>query len=440
MPATIVKVEKPSWADRCGLRAGDKIEAVDGRPVRDLIDFSLAVAEQQFVLTVVRGDKRRRLLIRRRPGEPTGIGFASAVFDGIRRCANKCLFCFVDQMPDGLRDSLYIKDDDYRLSFLQGSFITLTNLGREDWQRIERLRLSPLYVSVHASDDTVRRQLLGVNYRTPVLAGLRRLAGAGIGLHCQVVLCPGLNDRQCLSRTITDLLTLGDKLLSLAVVPVGLTRYSRSLDQLVPLTREYAAGIIAHCRQLREQLNPKRWPVYLADEFYLKAAVNLPDSSSYDGFPQWENGVGIARTFVEEWRSGRTDEQGLMVAHGRCDLTGSTGECYVLCGELAHDLVKCMLSGEFPRVRVRPVTNRFFGSTVNVSGLLTGADILQWAAEENIPDGSTLILPAVAVSRDNHGFVDGMDVTGLAERLKTTVVIADGAAALRGYLAGRDCN
>lgn len=427
---TISGVAAGSIAAELGLAPGDALVAVNGAPVKDIIDLSFALADEYVELLVARaGGGEELFAVEKDYDEDLGLQFESAVFDKVRPCANACVFCFVDQMPPGLRDSLYIKDDDYRLSFLYGNFITLTNLGSRDLARIRRLHLSPLYVSVHATDGDVRKAMLGNPRAGGIMKQLRDLTDSGIDLHTQVVLCPGLNDGAVLERTVADLYALAPAVLSLAVVPVGLTRHRAGRAPLRGFTPAEADAVIDAIAAWQERCRAETGStfVYLADEFYLAAGRPIPDYEHYDEFPQLENGVGIVRSFLREWADTAIPGTG-HAAPLRLD---------VVCGVSAAAILAPLLAGlALPglSVRIVSVTNAFFGPDVTVTGLLTGGDILA-ALQAAGPDRDGVIIPGVALRKGENIFLDGRGPDDLAAALGVPVRAAHFAADLKGLLA-----
>nr|WP_232199143.1 DUF512 domain-containing protein [Thermosinus carboxydivorans] len=412
----IARVLPNSIASELELVPGDRLLAVNGKPVQDIIDLSFALAEETVELLVEKANGEQELIeIEKDYNEDLGIEFESAVFDQVRRCANRCIFCFVDQMPPGMRGSLYVKDDDYRLSFLYGNFITLTNLGPRDLERIRRFHLSPLYVSVHATDGDVRQKMLGNKRAGQIMQQLRDLIDAGVELHTQVVLCPNINDGLILEKTIADLAELYPHVLSLAIVPVGLTRFREGCYPLKSFTADQAAAIIntVHHWQRRFQQQWGTAFVYLADEFYLAAGHPIPEYDLYGDFPQLENGVGIVRAFLAEWEKQTTDGAAYAEKH----------YIDVVCGVSAAKIIEPLLADlKIPNLytRVVAVENIFFGPSVTVTGLLTGQDIL--TALRRLPGPRTgVIIPGVALRKGEAVFLDDLTPDKLAQELGTAV-------------------
>jgi putative radical SAM enzyme (TIGR03279 family) len=362
-----------------------------------------------------------------------GLDFDSPTFDGMRRCHNQCEVCFVAQMPPGLRRSLYVRDDDYRYSLLYGSFITLTNLTAQDWERLAEQRLSPLYISVHATEPALRQRLLGRKDIPDILPQIDRLGALGIEIHTQVVLTPGLNDGAHLERTVAELGERYPTVQSIGVVPVGLTRYHRGrcrlytpgearamVRQIAPLQREYRA---------RHGLGL----VYLADEWYLLAKLGVPGDELYDGYPQIENGIGLVRQFLDESRS---------LSTGRTAL--SVSSCTLICGTLVAPVLRCaarrLAVPGGVRLDVVPAINRLFGETVTVSGLLGGEDVL--AALRGRDLGEMVFLPramfsAAADREDEVRTLDDLRLQDLGEHLRRPVVMAETMGEVWAQLVAR---
>jgi putative radical SAM enzyme (TIGR03279 family) len=422
-----------SLAERLGVQPGDELLAVNGRRVRDVIDVQFYGADDALELLVRRADQEEARLLRadRAYGEPLGLDFAHPTFDvDVRRCRNNCKFCFLAQNPRGLRQSLYVKDDDYRHSFLYGSFVTLTNLNDEDWTRLEEQRLSPLYVSVHATEGALRRRLLRRPDAPDVLAQLRRLHALGIQVHAQIVLVPGLNDGPHLARSLRDLAALAfEPVQSVGVVPVGLTRHHRG-----PF-RVYRPGEMARVLAAVEEWRARfrrhhgtGW-AYPSDEWYLALGREPPPAGDYDDFPQIENGIGTVRQTLDEWAAYRA-----RIRRGELHVTGQGGT--LVCGTLIAPLM-ARLMGELSaltdaQVRPRPVVNRFFGPTVTVSGLLTAQDVV--AALRERPPAGTVFLPEVMFDASGARTLDDWTPAGMARALDAPVVVVETPGAVVRHL------
>jgi len=413
----ITGVAAGSIADEFELQAGDRLLAVNGHELRDIIDYSYYTsAEEELLLEIARQDGEIwELEVEREAGEPLGLTFAPPRPAG---CRNNCIFCFVHQLPKGLRKPLYVKDEDYRLSFLNGNYVTLANLKPTELERIIQQRLSPLYISVHATNPELRRRLLGKEGIPPILEQLQALADARISLHTQVVLCPGINDGPELERTVNDLAALYPAVQSLAIVPLGLTRHRRNLPQLQPVDGDYARRFIAQwgprSRALTKRLGEAF--LFLADEFYLKAGLPFPNLCEYGDLPQIENGVGLVPLFLRE--SARALRSARLLGDFRVTVvTGVSSFPFV--GEF---LEKLSAKTGLAIVPVA-VENRLFGESVTVSGLVTGNDIV--AALEQKEIGSALLLPDVMLKEGEGVFLDDVSLEELGKKLGCRVMTFD---------------
>ena len=436
-PAAVIStVASGSLAAELGLEAGDRLLKINGQTVTDLIDYQLAESTEQLCLTVEKPDGRYwEIELQKEQDQGLGITFTSAVFDRIKTCCNQCLFCFVDQMPPGQRCSLYIKDDDYRLSFLQGSYITLTNLTTADWQRIQRLRLSPLYISVHATDPEVRSMLLGHKHAGNILAALERLTSWGCQIHAQAVLCPGLNDGEILEKTIADLGKFWPNLQSLAIVPVGLTKHRAKLPFLRKFYPEEAAAVLRTVHQAQSDFFSRHGSrlVFAADEFYLQAQADFPPLAVYEDLFQLENGVGLWPLFKTQFE---TELKALS-----SNYNGQPRSFTVVTGVDAARLweeLRRQLSRAAPALdlSILPVTNHFFGAEVTVTGLLTGRDILAALHEKQPAAETCLLLPRICLRQEEAVFLDGLTLDNFcaATHLPVRVLNINGAEVVRTLL------
>lgn len=414
-------VTPDSLADEMEIVAGDRLLAINGLALRDLIDYSyFSVSEEQLLLEVEKHDGEVwEIEIERHAGESLGLTFSAPA---PARCANNCLFCFVHQLPKGLRKPLYVKDEDYRLSFLNGNYVTLANLKRPALNRIIEQRLSPLYISVHTTDPDLREYLLGKTGVPPVLDQMRELAANRIIMHTQVVLCPGLNDGEQLQRTIDEMIELYPSVLSLAVVPLGLTAHRENLPQLTAVTSDYARDFISHWQPYAESIRKKlgRPFLFLADEFYLKADRPFPPIKAYGDFPQIENGVGMVPLFMKE----ATRLLRRIRPIGSFRVTVVTG---VSSYDFVNDFLVQLAKKTDVEIVPLAVENRLFGSSITVSGLISGNDIRAAVLGHDI--GVCLIIPDVMLKEGEGVFLDDVSLGDLEKRIGCRVVVFDSTPA-----------
>ncbi len=421
-------VKRHSLAESAGIQPGERLVSVNGTCVKDIIELSFCLNEEELDLEL-EGNyvHTRHLHISKLPDEDLGLEFSSAVFDRVRLCANNCRFCFVDQMIPGMRSTLYVRDDDYRLSFLYGNFITLTNMTEADYERILATHMSPLYVSVHCTEPERRCELMQNKRAGDILEKLQRLLAAGIEVHTQIVCCPGWNDGALLEQTFKDLYALYPGVLTMAVVPVGLTKHREGLPPLRIFTAAEAAQLIdavsAWQRSCRRATGKSF--IYLGDEFYLLADKALPQTAAYDGFPQLENGIGLTRSFLDEWAQ---TLKTLSRAKGQEAALIPVGTS---AAKVIGPLLEKLNQKYHTEHRVVPVPNSFFGASVNVTGLLTGGDILQCIA-----GAKRIILPQVVLNSDSL-FLDDMSLDAFKAAAGGRVELAKGAKELLQLLLSK---
>lgn len=413
----IDSVASGSIAAQLEIASGDRLLAVNGHPLRDLIDYSYFVASEEDLLLLVEkqdGDIWE-LEVERYPGETLGLSFATPT---PARCANNCLFCFVNQLPRGLRKSLYVKDEDYRLSFLNGNYVTLANLKASELKRITEQRLSPLYISVHATNPDLRAHLLGKTVIPPIIDQLRKLSAARIIMHAQIVICPGLNDGDELRRSLEELAALFPSVQSVAIVPLGLTSHRSNLPKLTAIDRGYAEEFISTWQPYAEKLRKKlgRQFVYIADEFYLKGGIPFPPVRSYGNFPQLENGVGLVSLFLRD--ASRLLRRVRPVVLSRVTVVTGVSSFGFVRDFLAELSYRC--GAEIVPLAVR---NSIFGPSVTVSGLVCGNDILSATKGRNL--GSCLFVPDVMVKEGENIFLDDISLEVLERLSGCPVVLFD---------------
>ena len=420
MYGRILKVYPGSLAEELELVPGDKLLEINGTRLRDIIDVSFAFADEEIEMLVEHEDGQQEVYeFDKDYDEELGVEFESAVFDGIRHCANNCLFCFVDQVAPDMRESLNIKDDDYRMSFLYGNFITMTNMVDADFQRIKQYHLSPLFVSVQCTNPDLRQRLLRCRTAGNLAAQLDKLEAADVEYHTQIVLCRDLNDGEELERSLRDIVARQPHALSVAIVPVGLTRFRQDCYPLKSFDKESAARVVEQVEAYQRQQREKdgRTFIYLADEFYLLAGRELPPAEYYDGFPQLDNGIGLARNFMEEFAAAVAEAEGNIAsdmqenqAKLRLAVVSGTSISPLL-AELAESV-----SGAGVQVTMVPVPNHHFGTTVNVSGLLTAKDMLAALADvAGSVDG--VLVPESALRTGDNVFLDDVSLSDFRAQL-----------------------
>ena len=407
----ISEVETGGAAARAGVQVGDLLQFVNGRPILDILDYRFHAAESNLRLTLLRGKETLSLHLQKPEGEDAGLEFAQELGDKIHTCKNKCVFCFIHQQPKKMRKSLYLMDDDFRLSFMHGAYVTLTNLSDAEWARILEQRLSPLYVSVHATDPVLRGRLLGRKEPTAILPQLRELADNRIDVHAQIVLCPGMNDGDALDQTIAELANehpaaTGKRcgVQSVALVPVGRTQFRERLPQLAKVERDYAREMISHIEwgeAAREARLGTRF-AWLADEWYHLAEAPFPPKAHYEEFPQLEDGIGTVRLFLENAK--QVSKRLPLRVRNPISATLVTAE---MPAAVVQGFARRLNQIEGVNLNVCVVKNNFFGGDIHIAGLLTAQDILSQLRD--FPDcRETVYLPAICL-RDGELFLD--DVT-----------------------------
>lgn len=412
----IDRVMPGSIAEELEIEPGDRLLSINGHPLRDVIDYNYFGADDLLILDIEKGDGELwELEVEREEGESLGLTFQA---HAPARCGNNCVFCFVHQLPKGLRSPLYVKDEDYRLSFLYGNYVTLANIGRDDLDRIKAQRLSPLYISVHATDPLLREKLLGKSVILPILEVMRELAEARITMHTQIVLCPGLNDGEAFARTVEDLAQMHPWVSSLAVVPVGLTGHRKKLPALLPLTEAFAASFVGEW-QNKAQLLAERLGepfLFLADEFYIKGKMAFPPLETYGDLPQLENGVGMIPLFLSE------ADQVLAEAEpvGKARITVVTGESPY---HFLADFLRRLSQATGANIVPVAVKNRLFGDTVTVTGLVCGQDIV--AALQGVDLGDLVLVPDVMIKEGEGVFLDDLSIEDLERELGKPVLVVE---------------
>ncbi|MBQ9442416.1 MAG: DUF512 domain-containing protein [Selenomonadaceae bacterium] len=415
----IIEIEPNSLAEEIGLAVGDKILKINEQIPRDLIELSFQMAEEDIEILVEHADGEKEIIAFEKDiDEELGAKFESAV-DKVRRCKNHCVFCFVDMIAPNMRKTLSVKDDDYRLSFLYGNFITLTNLTAEDFKRIKNFHLSPLYISVQAMNPKVRAKMLRNPQAAEIQTQLDNLEKCGVEYHTQVVLCPNLNDGDELNFTVEEILKRRPHAQSLAIVPVGITKHRRDKFPLTQFDKIGAEKVIAQVEKFQKKIRAEcgKTFVYLGDEFYFLAGKKIPPADFYDDFPQIENGIGMTRNFIDEFN---------FEAENSLRITNCALRIDVVAGTSFAKVLKNLVAEKNPNVRILPVENNFFGKTVNVSGLLTGGDIIN-ALKKNSRDRDAILIPATALRSGENIFLDDVTLDELQKNFSAPVkVISSG--------------
>ena len=419
MSTVITSIDRRSPAERAGVRTGEKLISISGHQVVDVLDYRFFGydGDPELVLESPEG-KRRRLRVRKEEGADLGLNFDTYLMDEPKPCSNYCLFCFVDQMAPGCRDTLYFKDDDARLSFLMGNYITLTNLSEREAQRIIDLRISPINVSVHATDPKLRCALLGNKNGAKSLEYMRAFGKAGIVMNGQIVLCPGLNDGEQLQRTMEDMAAWG--FASCSIVPVGLTKYRKGLAKLRPVDREEANAVIDRVEAFGERCLEKYGSrmFFCSDELYIRSGRQLPEEEFYEGYVQIENGVGMLRSLITEFESGLRLEEALEKPVPFFTIaTGVSARPYL------QDLVDQAERKLGVKGQVTAIVNDFFGHTIDVAGLVTGQDLIAQLKGKEL--GDRLLLPINMLRHGGDVFLDDLHVSDIEAALGVPVTIVE---------------
>ena len=418
MSMTVIRrVDQNSPAQRAGLQVGETLLAVNGNRVVDVLDYKFYTYDPvlELRLRTPRGEERT-VSVSKEEGEDLGLEFETYLMDRARSCANNCIFCFVDQMPKGMRKSLYFKDDDARLSFLMGNYLTLTNLSQREIQRIIDLRISPINISVHATDPAVREEMLKNRRAGEVLEVMTCLAQAKIRMNCQIVACPGINDGAVLDRTLRDLSALAPAVESVAIVPVGVTRFREGLYPLHPYTAEQAGGVIDQVEAFGREFLARTGTrfAWCSDEFYLIAGRPLPEKAEYEDMNQLENGVGMLRLLLSQAQMALEDEMD-------APLTPFSVATGVSAAPFIQEILQAARE-KYPELEgwVYPIRNEFFGETITVSGLITGQDLEKQLAGK--PLGQRLLIPSNMLRAGERVFLDDVTVEQLEQALGVPVV------------------
>ena len=421
MSTKIQSVDRLSPGERAGVRPGEQLLEINGHAVVDVLDYRFFGYDSKVTLTLKEADGSvRRVEIRKEEGEDLGLNFDTYLMDKAHSCANRCIFCFVDQMPPGMRDTLYFKDDDARLSFLMGNYLTLTNLSPREAQRIMDLRISPINVSVHTTDPALRCEMLRNKRAGESIDLMRRFAKAGITMNCQIVACPGINDGAALGRTLHELGELYPSVESVAVVPVGLTRFREGLTEIHPYTADQAAAVIDQVEAFAAGFLPKNGTslAWCSDEFYLLAGRDLPKKAYYEDMNQLENGVGMLRLLTSQAALAMDDDCSALTPPAFSVATAVSAAPFI------QSIVE-ELKARCPAVQgtVYAIENDFFGRTITVSGLVTGKDLIAQLRGKDL--GRRLLIPSNMLRSGEQVFLDDMTVADVEKALGVPVIAVD---------------
>ncbi len=429
----IISVDKNSYAERCGLLKDDILLSVNGNEINDVLDYRFYIMDKKLDIIVDRNGNELSFSLEKPEYSDIGLEFSSYLMDEKKRCRNKCIFCFIDQNPKGMRETIYFKDDDERLSFLHGNYVTLTNLKESDIERIVKMRISPVNVSVHTTNPDLRVKMLNNRFAGECLRYLEMLDKGGISLNLQFVLCRGINDGNELIRSLTDISKL-EHIESVALVPSGLTGHREGLYPLVPYDKASADEVINIANRFREEFYKERGMsfIYPSDEFFLLAEREVPDEDYYEGYPQIENGVGMIRSDTVEF---------LECLENFSDIDYNK-KVTVATGEAAYDFI-CSLASRVTEkyknvtVNVVAVKNNFFGGSVTVSGLVTGGDLIAQLSGKDL--GDQLLIPENMLRAQGDLFLDNVSLAQVAESLNVPVkVVSKGGYALCEAMLGQE--
>ena len=432
MSVIIKDVVSGSYAQKSGIKPQDLLVSINGEEIADVLDFRFYQNDKKLKIIVLRDGKRKKFKIKKEEFEEIGLEFETYLMDKQQRCRNNCIFCFIDQMHSGMRESLYFKDDDSRLSFLFGNYITLTNINEHEVDRIIKMHISPINISVHTTNPELRCKMMGNRFAGESLDILYRFAKAGIALNCQLVLCPGINDGDELRRSLEDLTSLSS-VGCVACVPVGLTKHREGLYPLESYTKETASKVIDIIDEFGDKMEKIRGEriCYAADEFYLKAEREIPEASFYGDFLQLENGVGLIALLKSDAKSALEDEEPVSKQRKISLVTGIAAE-----GVLKEIIDLCKNKWHNLECKIYPIKNNFFGEKITVAGLITAGDIIEQLKGKEL--GEELLVPSVMLRQGENCFLDDITIEELEEKLsvKIRIVSADDGYELISALKG----
>ncbi len=414
---TIEYVEPGSLAEEAGLSSGDEILLINDNEFYDILEYRYLISESEVELKVKKKNGSIEIVYIENDYEDLGIEFKSGIIAEAKSCSNKCIFCFIDQLPKGMRETVYFKDDDTRLSFLQGNYVTLTNMKDEEIQRMIKMRISPINISVHTTNPELREKMLNNRFAGKIYDIMKKFKSADLYMNCQIVLCPDYNDKAELDRTISDLEKLMPNVLSLSVVPVGLTRYREGLCNITSYNRDMAEKVIEQVEEWQRKIYKKHGTkmVYIADEFYLMAGRKIPDAEEYEAFPQIENGVGLIASLEEEF------ESALKLVKDKV----RSRSIAMATGELAYPFIKSIADRimdkcDGVKINVYPIKNKFFGGGVSVAGLVCGNDLI--AQMRDKPKVDFITIPSVMLRDGEDIFLDNVTLEDAKKELNSEII------------------
>ncbi len=418
----IEKVRHNSIAEEIGIETGDVLISINGKEVKDIIDYKFLISDEYILIEIEKNcGELWEFEIEKEFDEDLGIEFSNPLIDRAKSCRNKCIFCFIDQLPPNMRETLYFKDDDSRLSFLQGNFITLTNMSDEEIDRIIAYKLSPINISIHTTNPELRIKMLNNKNAGKIFPILKRFKDAGIEVNCQIVLVPGVNDGKELNRTLMDLSSLYPSVRSVAVVPVGITKFREGLYEIEPFNRESSKEVLSLIEKKQDEFLEKIGTrfVFASDEFYAMSNMSLPKYEEYEGFPQLENGVGLMRAFEYEIKEElQSIQDNIRLNKSYILATGTLAAGFM-------NYIKDCVMEKFDDLQliVVPVKNNFFGTTITVSGLVTGQDLVEQLQFYDNVDG--IIIPRSMLRQNSDVFLDDFTIEDIERELKVKIIPVD---------------
>jgi putative radical SAM enzyme (TIGR03279 family) len=424
-----------SIAEELKIEAGDFLVSINGIEIQDILDYKFQIFDENIILLIEKSTGEEwELEIEKDENEDLGLVFQEQLITPAKSCANKCIFCFMDQLPKNVRDTLVFKDDDFRLSFFTGNYVTLTNSGYKDLDRVIKYHLSPINISVHATDPDVRRMMLNNKNAGKILEYIKYLTDNGIDVNAQIVLCKGINDGEILDRTISDLAKYHPKLLCIAIVPVGLSKYREGLYKLEKFDKDSSFKVIKQVKDWQNKFKEKYGSniVYIADEFYIQAGVDIPPFEHYEDFPQLEDGIGMLAYFTKEFND----------SYKRLKSRELNKTVSVVTGKIAYDFIKKkaqLLEDKFNglTINIFDIENNFFGKNITVTGLVTGGDIISQLKNKKL--GDYLIIPSSMLKSDEDVFLDNVTLEEVSNKLNCKIVVSknSGKAFIKSILQGR---